>query len=168
MVIHALAATDVSRFRKIRLRALNDAPHAFATTHDDAQDWPLVKWHELFSGLVALVATERGEDIGKARVAADLEESDATRLASLWVDPVARGRGVGSALIDAAVVWARSGTFDRVLLDAAADNMAVIAGQRAEGVSPHRPLRALSGATGSPDEARVRIVLRSDLPPRPE
>ncbi len=37
-------------------------------------------------------------------------------LTALWVDPDYRGRGVGSALVDAVVEWAKGRGFNQVLL----------------------------------------------------
>ena len=50
-------------------------------------------------------------------VAAGPGELDgAAALTSLWVDPAARNRGVGSELVEAVEEWARAEGYDQVLL----------------------------------------------------
>ncbi len=46
----------------------------------------------------------------------DGEFTGSAALTSLWVDPRFRGRGLGSALIDAVVDWARERGLSQILL----------------------------------------------------
>ncbi|AFL90031.1 acetyltransferase [Terriglobus roseus DSM 18391] len=47
----------------------------------------------------------------------------ATELKRLWTEPLARGRGMGRALADAAIQWSRSHGAESVLLDTVANAM---------------------------------------------
>jgi ribosomal protein S18 acetylase RimI-like enzyme len=127
MEIQSLAPEEVARFRAIRLRALREAPGAFGTRFEDALGWSHGTWSELFAGLHAFVAVARGKDVGMVRSAPDLQVSTAARLGSLWVAPEARGTGVGSALVDTVLAWARDRGFTEVLLDVSDDNAFAIA-----------------------------------------
>ena len=124
MIIRQLNTAEVERFRAIRMRGLRDAPAAFGTTFGEACQWSLERWSALFSSLVAFVAVAEDRDVGLVRCAPDLEVGGAARLGSLWVAPEARGRGVGSALVEAVVRWARAEGFNEILLDVADDNHA--------------------------------------------
>jgi len=136
MEISRLGSDEVERFRAIRLRALQDSPSAFGTTFESAQAWTLDEWTRLLGSLVAFVARRGDTDVGMVRVAADSDSPDAARLGSLWVDPEARSAGVGTALIDEAVAWARSRGFNRLLLDVADHNPAAVATYARKGFEP--------------------------------
>ena len=54
-------------------------------------------------------------------------DAGVAEVVSFWVDPRARGRGVGSALLAAAEDWARAAGYPAVRIDVADDNAAAIA-----------------------------------------
>jgi ribosomal protein S18 acetylase RimI-like enzyme len=111
--IRTLHPADWPLYRDLRLRALLDAPYAFGSTFaeesrrtDDAwaarlaapalgahqQGWPVV-------------AELDGTPVGLSWVKM---EGETASLYQVWVAPEARGRGVGAALLDAAIAWARA------------------------------------------------------------
>ncbi len=104
------------------MSALRDAPAAFGTTYEEAGAWSSAGWSTLFSGLRAFVAVDDDRDVGVVRTAPELEVRGAPRLGSLWVAPEVRGTGVGSALIETVVAWARTEGFEEILLDVSDDN----------------------------------------------
>ena len=65
--------------------------------------------------------------MGLVRGALDDLQPDAAWLISMWVSPEVRGQGVGEALIDAVVGWARVSGARRVLLDVGDHNQPAIA-----------------------------------------
>jgi ribosomal protein S18 acetylase RimI-like enzyme len=95
----------------VRLRALADAPDAFGTTHAEAvsraddwwRDWATKSAH---SDTQAMVLAWDGDDaVGSAGTFAT--DDGAWQVISMWVEPGARGNGVGRALLEAVVAWAR-------------------------------------------------------------
>ncbi len=142
MEIRRLAAREELRLRTIRLRALADAPDAFASTHDEAAALPLNSWTAQLRKIATFVAVVDGEDVGLVRGARDDSQADAAWLISMWVAPEVRGRGVGEALIDAVVEWARASGARRVLLDVGDHNQPAIVLYARMGFEPN-------GTTGS-------------------
>jgi ribosomal protein S18 acetylase RimI-like enzyme len=125
--IDRLALSEAARLRAIRLRALRDAPDAFATTFAEAVVRPLESWERQLGELATFVATTSGRDVGLVRGARHQEVDDAGYLISLWVAPEARRQGAGSALVAAVVDWARSLGLGRLLLDVGESNSSAIA-----------------------------------------
>ena len=77
MEIKRLAAHEGLRLRTIRLRALADAPDAFASTHDEAAARPLDSWAAQLHNIATFVAVLDGEDVGLVRGARDDSQADA-------------------------------------------------------------------------------------------
>jgi GNAT superfamily N-acetyltransferase len=137
VVIESLAAGAGARLRAVRLRALNEATEAFASTFDEAVLRPPEDWERQLQQLATFVATLGGCDVGLARGAFHDQIKDTGYLISMWVAPEARRRGVGSDLVDAVVEWARSQGLSRLLLDVAEMNAAAIAFYARKGFVPN-------------------------------
>ncbi|MGH3379679.1 MAG: GNAT family N-acetyltransferase [Actinoallomurus sp.] len=107
MEIITLGAGDEDRYREVRLRALKDAPTAFASTFEREEGFDREVWTSRLTGdaAVNLLALDDGRPVGTT--SARIEENDTAQLLGMWVAPEARGRGVGRLLIDAIVRWAR-------------------------------------------------------------
>ena len=148
--IKRLAAGEGLRLRTIRLRALADAPDAFSSTYDEAASRPLDSWAVQLQKLATFVAVLDGEDVGLVRGARDDLQPDAAWLISMWVSPEVRGQGVGEALIDAVVEWARISATRRMLLDVGDHNHPAIALYARKGFEPN-------GTTGSLPTPRSHI-----------
>jgi ribosomal protein S18 acetylase RimI-like enzyme len=120
---------EVDVVRELRLAALADAPDAFWATLDDERDQPGTWWRARVVGDVRwLVGRLGGEPVGLAAVGPDrLERERVVNLTSFWVAPQARGRGLGDALIDAAIVVARELGAGSVTLEVGDHNAAAIA-----------------------------------------
>ena len=69
---------------------------ARAAAHGDRRAWFVAEWHT--AGAEAAVEPV-GLVLGRRR------PPDTAMLFSMWVDPAARGRGVGSLLLDAVADW---------------------------------------------------------------
>ena len=149
-MIKRLAVHEGLRLRTIRLRSLAEAPDAFATTYDEAASLPLSSWTAQLRKIVTFVAVVDGEDVGLVRGARDDSHADAAWLISMWVSPEVRGRGVGEALIDAIVEWARAGGARRLLLDVGDHNQPAIALYARMGFEPN-------GTTGTLPAPRSHI-----------
>ena len=135
--IKRLAADEGLRLRTIRLRALADAPDAFGSTYDEAATRPLDSWTAQLQEIATFVAVVDGEDVGLVRGACDDLQPDAAWLISMWVSPEVRGQGVGEALIDAVVEWARTNGARRVLLDVGDHNQPAITLYARKGFEPN-------------------------------
>ena len=72
-------------------------------------------WRRRLSERARFVAEVDGQVVGTVG-AGPGEFGGAAALTALWVDPGFRGQGVGSALVEAVLEWARSQGFSEVLL----------------------------------------------------
>jgi ribosomal protein S18 acetylase RimI-like enzyme len=151
--LERLVVGDEDRLRRIRLRALRDAPDAFETTFEAASARPFESWRQQLETLTKFVAVANGLDVGMARGARHDGHEDTAELISLWVAPAARRRCVGSALIEAVANWARAERFQRLVLDVTEGNAAALALYTRTGFLP-------TGRVGSmpPPRAHLREI----------
>ncbi len=108
---------DERTIRDVRLRALADAPDAFASTlareleRTDA-DWQ--RWTT--SGATFLCEDASGVAMGVAAARPDFGGAAIVWLQSMWVDPAARGVGVGDTLVQAVLSWAQDSGYPELRL----------------------------------------------------
>ena len=149
MQVRRLAPHEVTLHRELRLRALQDAPDSFGESPADTAAQPVAYWERLTRAVtgpadqVMFLACEGDDVIGVAYGLVDRERGDMGRVGGMWVDPAWRQRGVGRALLQEVVGWARSCGFRRLGLWAPAHSPAAAAlysraGFRATGA--RRPL----------------------------
>lgn len=141
------------RVRSLRLRALADAPDAFATTIETSRSRTPESWRELLAAAdnATFLAIRGREDVGMA-VGADLPDREGTAgLFAMWVASDARRCGVGRALIEAVVDWARDRSARRVVLEVADDNVVAIKLYERAGFSP-------TGRAGRLPEPRSHVT----------
>jgi GNAT superfamily N-acetyltransferase len=132
-----LTTSDGARLRSIRLRALQDAPDAFGTTLEETIARPVESWSNQLVGLPTFVAVRDEIDVGMVRCSRDPTETDAAWLISMWVAPEVRRTGVGGALVDIVIEWARSNRVSRVLLDVADNNLPAVSLYDRKGFRPN-------------------------------
>jgi GNAT superfamily N-acetyltransferase len=104
-----LTPDDWALWRALRLAALREAPAAFGSTLAGAERLEEADWRERLSERAIFAAYPDGVGAGQAAgVAGAMRGEDPTccDLVSMWVRPVARGRGVGDALVESVVSWA--------------------------------------------------------------
>ena len=108
MDVRRVRADEWNVLREVRLRALAESPEAFATTFEEARARP-EQWWRIWaersaesSGQAMFLAW----DGAPAGIVGAVAEQGRFRLISMWVDPPARGRGVGRVLLEAAVAFA--------------------------------------------------------------
>jgi GNAT superfamily N-acetyltransferase len=122
MRIRELERHEWALFRELRLRALAESPDAFARTLAEALGEDDAYWVKLTESVTApgaqvmLVAEVQGRPVGMAFGLFDKERAKTGHVGGMWVEPAARGRGAGRALLDAAIAWARSRGLDRLEL----------------------------------------------------
>jgi ribosomal protein S18 acetylase RimI-like enzyme len=118
-------AADWEALRQLRLRALADAPDAFASTLDAEVAFPAETWRRRAEGGPAsatFIAGQDGVDVGLAGVFAEPGPPGRMHLISMWVDPRHRRQGVARALIDLVIGWAAERRASEVVLWVADQN----------------------------------------------
>jgi len=108
--LRVLTPDDWPTWRELRLAALAEAPYAFGSRLADWQGEGdrAERWRARLElpGSSNLVAAIDGQPVGMAS-GVPAEEPGVVELISMWVSPVARGRGVGERLIEAIGQWAQ-------------------------------------------------------------
>lgn len=112
IAVRFVRAGEWAIWRDLRLRALAESPEAFAHSLDEERAHPDQWWIDIVG---PTVHHPRGglwfgeldsEPVGM--VFARIDESLTTvEMGAMWVDPVARGLGLGKALLDQAITWGR-------------------------------------------------------------
>lgn len=107
-------------YRALRLKALADAPDAFGSTYARERSRSDAAWAERLDcdpdADLALVAEAHGEGIGLVWGHIDPAARATVYIYQMWVAPGHRGRGVGAALLDRVIDWARERRARRVVL----------------------------------------------------
>ena len=127
MEVRQAHGADWEELRKLRLRALADAPYAFSSTLEEVEAFPEEVWRRWAEGGPAsadFIAREGGASIGMAAIFAEFSVPGRMQLVAMWVDPHYRRQGVARALIDHAVRWARDRQAHEVILWVADQNSA--------------------------------------------
>jgi len=104
-VARRAAAHEWEKLRELRLRALSDAPEAFASTLAESAARSADEWRERFlprAGSVNVVEVDDdGSFVGIASGFADDESPEVVYLVGMFVVPERRGRGLGRRLVGA-------------------------------------------------------------------
>jgi ribosomal protein S18 acetylase RimI-like enzyme len=113
VVVRRLGTGEVRQSRALRLAALVDAPEMFLAAYDEEAAQPEEFWRERArragdSEEVATFVAVAGErHIGTATGLMP-DGAGPARLVAMWVEPAARGTGVGRELVDAVCGWVAS------------------------------------------------------------
>ena len=132
MHVRELERREWALYRELRLRALAESPDSFGRRLVDELARPDAEWIRLTEsvttpgGQVMLVAEEAGRPVGLAFGIFDKDRAKTGHVGGMWVEPEARGRGAGQALLDSAIAWARARELDRLELWVTAGNGAAI------------------------------------------
>lgn len=110
-----LGPDDWQTFRDIRLAALKEAPYAFGSQWEYEKDRGEEDWRLGVTSRRRFVVFLDDQLVGMA-AGGDSTYMGTAALTSLWVDPTARGRGIGDLLVAAVVEWAKGAGFNRLLL----------------------------------------------------
>ena len=103
--VQRLGSDEWGLFREVRLRALREAPYAFASRYDDWVQAPEDRWRARLAAVPLNLVARRGDEL-LGMASGVLDGEDEAELISMWVDPAARGSGVFTALVEAVVEWA--------------------------------------------------------------
>jgi ribosomal protein S18 acetylase RimI-like enzyme len=107
--------------RELRLESLQDSPTAFWRRYDEDLATTDAEWRERAEA-PCFAAVEADRFVGMAVGGGGDEDERLAELYAMYVTPAARGRGVGEALVNAVVEWARAAGYARVRLMVNVDN----------------------------------------------
>ena len=99
-------------YKRVRLRALQDAPDSFGSTYAAESTRPDEAWASRLKQAqrsqedAALFAEHESTICGLAWCKIEADAPEVANLYQMWVAPETRGRGAGSQLLEAAIVWA--------------------------------------------------------------
>jgi GNAT superfamily N-acetyltransferase len=133
MQIRTLEPHGVNLHRDIRLQALRDAPDAFGTIASEAEAQPLSHWEDLTRAVTVpgqqamFLACEGDTVLGCTYGLLDRDRREVGRVGGMWVTSAARRQGVGRALLQAVMAWARGRHLQRLELWAPAHSPAAVA-----------------------------------------
>lgn len=114
VVIRRFSVPEWRQYRELRLRALADSPDAFGSTHEREAIRPDADWEDRLrvgatSDLQLPLVAQVGErHVGLAWGRRDDHDPTLAHVFQVWVDPHYRGHGIGRALLDAVIAWARN------------------------------------------------------------
>ena len=132
VTVRAFEAHEWEIYRDLRLRALADAPDAFASTLAGETRLSDSEWARRLATStgsapqISAVAESGDRPVGIAYGRIESGDSDAAHLYAMWVDPTARRSGVGRALLRAVVSWARSAPARRRRVEVTQGNVAAV------------------------------------------
>jgi ribosomal protein S18 acetylase RimI-like enzyme len=113
VAIRRIQEHDWALAKALRLRALAEAPDAFAATLADEQAMDDGRWRARAQSnaegrsTIGYLALCDGIEVGLAVGVRPASEPEIVELNALWVAPEVRARGAGSALVAAVCGWAR-------------------------------------------------------------
>jgi len=150
LIVRKFAPDEWRVYRDLRLRALQESPDAFGSTFaqevrrtDD--DWASrLSRGARSSRDLPLVAEVNGKASGLAWARIEEDAPDIAHLHQMWVAPDRRRQGVGRALLEAVVGWARSAGAHVVVLDVTSGNSEAVRLYERAGFVPignQKPLR---------------------------
>jgi ribosomal protein S18 acetylase RimI-like enzyme len=134
--VRVLGEDDWPVWRELRLAALTEAPYAFGSTlvewqgaGDRAERW---RARLALPGSYNMVALLDGTPAGMAS-GVPTDHAGTVELISMWVSPVARGKGVGDRLLTELARWAVDRGAREIRLAVAPRNAAAIGLYRRHG-----------------------------------
>lgn len=145
-----LQAGEGGRLKDIRLLSLKSDPDAFGSTYETAVTWDDQNWEDQIKNLPTFVAVHKDKDVGMVRIVKDKDNDTVAWLISMWVNPSARGMGVGSGLISQTIEWAKSEGCKVIKLDVADENFSAVKLYERMGFQ-------VNGEVGSLPEPRTHI-----------
>lgn len=161
MEIRRIDATEWEALRALRLEALQDSPRSYGSTYAVEVTHADSVWQERASagaaGLdeVAVAAVAAGQWIGMAR---GYLEAPVAHLIAVYVRPDWRRRGIGQAVSQAVVAWARERGASEVLLSVSDWNVGARRVYERIGFAPTGVQKSLPW-DASVTESEMRLVL---------
>jgi GNAT superfamily N-acetyltransferase len=158
--LRRLAPHETEPLRELRLRALRDDPGAFAETYEEARARPAEDWASWAADPARVIVVACDGDAWVGMVVCREREARRTWLTALWVDPAARGTGLGARLIDAVAEWSRERGAIALELSVTTNNEAAAELYARTGFVPTGQVRPLPA-----DPSRTEVFLTRPLRP---
>ena len=143
MEIRRIRADEGLRLKELRLRALADSPMAYGSTLAREEAYPDALWHERAANgaagdkVVTVVAEHDDRLVGMATgLAPEGENLPEPIMVGVFMDAAVRQQGVGAALVEKVIDWARARGWARLLIWITADNDPALALYRRAGFRP--------------------------------
>jgi RimJ/RimL family protein N-acetyltransferase len=118
--IARLTETDWRAFAGVRLRALTDSLGAEDPQYRLESTFTAAQWRRRLRAHAQFAAVVDNRPVGL--IGAQRQSTESVYLYSLWLDPTARGHGLGRTLVAEAVNWARAQRVQRVTLRVHVEN----------------------------------------------
>ena len=127
IVIEPITLLNTFLFKDVRLRALQDAPHAFGSTYAKESQFAELEWIkrvERWNGEsgVGFLTLDQGTAWGIAGSFLDQNDATRARLLSMWTAPTHRQQGIGRLLVNDVLNWARGRNARTLLLMVTSNN----------------------------------------------
>jgi GNAT superfamily N-acetyltransferase len=100
-------AENRDEVRDVRLRALEEAPHAFASSLDREKAFDDAEWLRRVTTNAWFLARADGRTVGLACGIPEPDDENGRHLVGMWVEPAFRGRGLSDLLVAAVMAWTR-------------------------------------------------------------
>ena len=126
--IRRIQVGETDLYKQIRLMALKEAPYAFTSTYESANQRSDESWREqvessaLGSDRATFIAFSDHVPIGIAALYRDKENGDTGELLQVWVHPEFRGTTVIWDLMDTIFQWAAENNYRQVIAGVAKEN----------------------------------------------
>lgn len=123
--LEEVSVANAMVFKLVRLRALREDPSAFGSTYAEESRLTDAEWIDLAARRTAkgsMVWLAFVDEVPCGIVGVFLDAPARARLVSMWVAKDARGQGIGKALVDAAIAWARESRAQTVVLTVTSNN----------------------------------------------
>jgi GNAT superfamily N-acetyltransferase len=104
--IRQLGPFDGAVLREVRIAALRDSPREFGETLAEALTRSEQAWSDQAPSV--FIAQLDGQLVGMAFVFEDRADPEAARVGGMWVAPSVRRAGIGLALVETALSWAKA------------------------------------------------------------
>ena len=117
-----LTEADWRAFATLRLQALTDTLGTRDAQHRQESSFTAAQWRRRLRAHAQFAAIVDDRPVGL--IGAQRARADSVYLYSLWIEPAARGRGLGRLLVSAALEWARGEGARTVTLKVHAANAA--------------------------------------------
>jgi ribosomal protein S18 acetylase RimI-like enzyme len=121
ITIVPITSQNVPAFKAVRLRALQDTPHAFGSTYARESQFPDSEWlsrAQRWSGEsgIGLLAMDGDTPCGIAGSFLDPSDPSHAQLISMWTAPTHRQLGIGRLLVNEILRWAQHRNAHTLLL----------------------------------------------------